>query len=425
MELDTARTLASTEGRAMLAALPPYSPATAEHMNARLRAHGMAPDLASAALTQLALRAEAADRLGPVADLLLLTRAGLEQATRTVVAAHHAHRFRRASVTRVADLGCGLGLDSLAIAGLGTGVVAVEQDPVTAAFARANLEPFDGAEVREADALDVDLTDLGADALWADPARRDAAGRRLTEPESWSPPLADVVARARSVRAAGIKVAPGIELDRIPDDAHAQWVSVDREVVEAALWFGDAAPEGAGRSALVLLGEEPHLLAPEGGGPLPPSAPHDDAPVAPLGAFLHEPDGAVIRAGLVADLARLLGAGVVSPRIAYLTSDAPAASPFARSYRILEQVDAGAKGLARAVAAREIGDLTIKQRGSGVKVEDVRRRLRLRGPNRATLVLTRAEGRHVALLVEPVPETSVEPVDATSVEPTHEHGDKG
>ncbi|MGC5627325.1 class I SAM-dependent methyltransferase [Georgenia sp. Z1344] len=402
MELETARTLASTEGRAMLAALPPYSAATADHMNSRLRAHGMAPDLAAAALTQLALRAEAADRLGPVADLLLLTRTGLEQATRTVVAAHHAHRFRRAEVDLVADLGCGLGLDSLAIAGLGTRVLAVERDPVTATFARANLEPFDGAEVREGDALEIDLPDVGADALWADPARRDAAGRRLADPESWGPPLSAVVARARSVRAAGIKVAPGIDLDHVPDDAHAQWVSVDREVVEAALWFGDAAPEGPGRSALVLTDEQPHLLAPEQGGPRPPSAPHEEAPVAPLGAYLHEPDGAVIRAGLVAELGRRLGAGVVSERIAYLTSDEPAGSPFARSYRVLEQVDAGAKGLARALAAREIGDLTIKQRGSGVKVEDVRRRLRLTGPNRATLVLTRAQGRHVALLVEPV-----------------------
>ncbi|MGO1510305.1 MAG: THUMP-like domain-containing protein [Actinomycetaceae bacterium] len=402
MELATARLLASPEGRAMLAALPPYTPEGAARMNERLRAHGMDPDLASAALTQLGLRAEAADRLGPVADLLLLTRTGLEQATRTVVAAHHADRFRRAGVARVADLGCGLGLDALAVAGLGTGVIGVEQDPVTATFAAANLGPFDDARVVEGDALGFDLEAAGADALWADPARRDAAGRRLSDPESWGPPLADVVDRARRVRAAGIKVAPGIELARIPDDAHAQWVSVDREVVEAALWFGDAAPEGPGRSALVVLGERAHLLAPEGGGPLPPSQPHEEAPVAALGEFLHEPDGAVIRAGLVAELGRRTGAGVVSERIAYLTSDAPAHSPFARSYRVLEELDASARSLAREVARRRIGDLTIKQRGSGVDVGTLHRRIRPKGPNRATLVLTRAQGRHVALLVEPV-----------------------
>lgn len=410
MELATARTLASTEGRAMLAALPPYSPATAEHMNSRLRAHGMDPDLAAAALTQLALRAEAAEKLGPVAELLLLTRPGLEQATRTVVAAHHANRFRRAGVARVADLGCGLGLDALALAGLGTAVVGVERDPVTAMFAAANLEMFEEARVVEGDALTFDLVAAAADALWADPARRDAAGRRLTRPAEWSPPLAAVVTRARTVRAAGIKVAPGIDLAEIPPDAHAQWVSVDREVVEAALWFGDAAPEGPGRSALVISGHQAHLLAADGGGPLPPSSPHEAADLAPLGAYLHEPDGAVIRAGLVAELARRLGAGVVSERIAYLTSGTPAHSPFARSYRILERVDAGAKALARALLARGVGDLTIKQRGSGVDVADLRRRLKLKGPNRATVVLTRTEGKHVALFVEPV--EPVEPAGA-------------
>ncbi|MGO1561613.1 hypothetical protein CZ771_09755 [Actinomycetales bacterium JB111] len=402
MELGTARTLASPEGRAMLAALPPYSPETAEHMNARLRAHGMEPDLAAAALTQLALRHEAASKLGEVAQILLLTRTGLEQATRTVVTAHHAARFRAAGSTLVADLGCGLGLDSLAVAGLGMGVVAVERDPITAAFATANLEMFDEARVLQRDALGVDLAELGADALWADPARRDVGGRRLSDPNAWSPSLSALLERARSVPAAGIKVAPGIASEHIPDDAHVQWVSVDREVVEAGMWFGDAAPEGPGRSALVVVGDRAHRLAPDGGGPVPPSAPHEDAPVAGLGAYLHEPDGAVIRAGLVAELGRRIGAGIVSDRIAYLTSDAPAHSPFARSFRVLERVGAGRKALARAVAEREIGELTIKQRGSGVNVDEIRRGLRLRGPNRATIVLTRVAGDHTALFVEPV-----------------------
>jgi hypothetical protein len=171
------------------------------------------------------------------------------------------------------------------------------------------------------------------------------------------------------------------------------------------MWFGTAAPEGPGRSALVVVGDRAHRLAPDGGGPVPPSAPHEDAPVSALGAYLHEPDGAVIRAGLVAELGRRIGAGIVSDRIAYLTSDAPARSPFARSFRIVDRVGAGRKALARAVAEREIGELTIKQRGSGVNVDEIRRGLRLRGPNRATIVLTRVAGDHTALFVEPVADT--------------------
>lgn len=136
----------------------------------------------AAALTQVRLRRRARPRLGAVVDRLLLTEDGAEQATRTAVADPASHAA--AGATHVADLGCGLGLDSLAFARAGLAVTAVERDPVVAALARANVEALGLADrVR---VLDGDVTDdsvlsaalLHADAAYVDPARRDTADRR-------------------------------------------------------------------------------------------------------------------------------------------------------------------------------------------------------------------------------------------------------
>jgi hypothetical protein len=136
--------------------------------------------------------------------------------------------------------------------------------------------------------------------------------------------------------------------------------------------------------------------------PVPADAPVRAGQVHPLAAFLHEPDGAVIRAGLVARLAEDLGAGLVNEDIAYLTGDAPAASPFATSYRVLDLFDFGLKRLREYLRTRDVGALTIKKRGTAVEPEQLRRRLGLAGRASATVVLTRLAGRQVVIVVEPV-----------------------
>ena len=134
------------------------------------------------------------------------------------------------------------------------------------------------------------------------------------------------------------------------------------------------------------------------------SAPADseDAPTGPLGDYLYEPDGAVIRARLIGDLARANSAWMLSDGIAYLTADTAFESPFARGFRVLDRLPADERQLRQALAARRIGTLEIKKRGVDVDPAALRTRLKLRGEERATIVLTREEGRHVVLLVERV-----------------------
>lgn len=394
--------LLTPEGWALLSSLPPYEESEALPLGERLRAEGHDPALVAAALTQQRLRGRAAAKFGPFAERMLLTPDGLEQATRLVVSAHHAARFAAAGPKLVADLGCGIGGDAMALAGLGLRVLAVERDEATAALATVNLMPFPEAEVRCADAMAIDLAVEGVDAVFADPARR-AGGRRITNPEQWSPALSRVLALRERVEALGVKVAPGIDHALLPADSHAQWVSVDGEVVEAGVWCGPLAPEGPGRSALCLRtgadGEaRAHVLRdPSCTDPsTPPEQLEPVADVDDLGSWVHEPDGAVIRAGLVGEVARRLGARPVGERIAYLTGDSPAPAGlahFVRSWRLVDVLPLRAKALRGRVRERGVGRLEIHKRGVDQSPDLLRKQVRPSGTASETWLLTRVGAR--------------------------------
>jgi SAM-dependent methyltransferase len=384
----------------LLDSLPPYdSHGDVLKLVSDLRKAGHPSDVVSAVLNQSRLRAKATLKFGEFAERMLFTEAGLEQATRLRVAALHAGRFAGLSTAlgrppRVADLGCGIGGDAMALAALDVSVVAIDADEVTATVASFNLAPFPNASALQADAETFDLGDF--DAVWLDPARRTSGHSnttRLTRSEDYSPSL-DFAYLLATRLPLGMKLGPGHDRDRIPVDAEAQWVSVDGQLVEMGLWFGALARTGIRRSALLLTNDGTHEL----------TAPEDSADVeaGSLGNYVYEPDGAVIRARLIGDLARSLDAHMLSEGIAYLTNDRLTPTPFASAFRVLETLPFDEKKLRLALFQRRIGTLEIKKRGVDVDPATLRTRLKLKGPESATLILTRAAGQRVALLVERV-----------------------
>ena len=409
METNELRELLTSSGLRLLDSLPAYSSeGDIVRIVTGLRRAGHSPALVAAVLTQAKLRAKAEAKFDEFARRMLFTEAGLEQATRLRVAALHAGRFFRAGITHVADLGCGIGADALAMAGCDLAVTAVEADEITAALASYNLAIFEHVTVVHARAEEFDLAALTVEGnrngphaaarigIYLDPARRTSGHsntERLTRPEDYSPSL-DFAFGLAERYPAGVKLGPGFDRDLIPAGAEAQWISVDGSVVELGLWFGLLARTGITRSALVLDATGTHEM----------NAPGDseDVDAGELGTYVYEPDGSVIRARLIGDLARMMGAHMLSARIAYLTSDILVSTPFARGFRILDEFPLDVKTLAREMRTRGIGTLEVKKRGVDIDPAEFRKKLRLQGPHSATLILTRIGERRAALLAERV-----------------------
>ncbi|MBZ5733196.1 methyltransferase domain-containing protein [Nocardioides sp. TRM66260-LWL] len=386
MDLDAFRWLLTDDGAQLLARARQVADRPALAQQAELRRHAT-PERVAAALTQAGLRQRAVAKFGDDAARLWFTSDGLEQATRRRVADHRAARLRAFGAGTLLDLGCGIGGDLMAAARVGVTAAGVDLDPLRVAVAQANLAALGlpGAVV-VADAADVDPAPF--DVVFVDPARRGARGRTFS-PDDWTPPWPLVASLLE--RDACAKLAPGIPHDLVPDGVEAEWVSDDGEVKEAALWSGRLAT--CARRATVISG-----------GGLATLTEDDDpgAPVVPLGRYLHEPDGAVIRAGLVTAVAARLDGGLLDEHIAYVTTDSPDATPFSRAYAVQEVLPYREKALRTALRERGIGRLTIKKRGVDVVPEQLRRRLDLRGDAEATIVLTRIAGEGACVLVEPL-----------------------
>ncbi|WP_089012573.1 THUMP-like domain-containing protein [Micromonospora inositola] len=394
MDLDQLAALRTAEGSAALAAATEVAGGDPLAAAAALRSAGVPAGLAAAALTQAELRRRAAGKFGPAAAGMFLTRAGLEQATRRVVADRRAARLRAAGVRTLADLGCGLGADALAAARAGIRVYGVEADPVTAAMAAANAEAAGLAESFTVECGDATAFDVSrVDGVFCDPARRKAGtGRRIFDPNSYSPPWDFVTGLAERVPHTVVKVAPGLDHALIPAGAEAEWVSVDGDLVEAALWCGRLAE--VPRRATLLRGDTPHVLTGSGAA---------EAPVGPARRFLYDPDSAVVRAHLVAELAGELDATLADPSIAYLYADSPVRTPYARCLEVTDVLPFSLKRLRALLRDRRVGRVEILKRGSALEPEKLRRDLRLSGEAAASLVLTRVAGAPTVLVGHPVP----------------------
>jgi hypothetical protein len=341
------------------------------------------PDLVAAALTQQELRVAARAKFSRAQEMLF-TRAGLEQASSEITSAHAAARYP--ADAPVADLCCGIGGNLISL-GSRCPVLAVDLDPVSLAFARHNAGVYGVADRLAAVRADVrDLPLPGVHAAFIDPARR-SGGRRLAAGRS-EPPLGWCLDLAGRVPAVGIKAAPGLRHELVPPGWEAEFVAVGRDLKEALLW-SPALATAATRATVLPSGD---TLA----------AANDrrasDVPIAAPGAFLFDPSPAVTRAGLVEDLADQLGAWKIDPAIAFLSDDREHRSTFARTLRVLESAPWHERKFARRLRELGIGAADIRRRGLAGDVPQIHRRLGLRGPGRATLVLTRVSGHPWGLI---------------------------
>jgi hypothetical protein len=280
-----------------------------------------------------------------------------------------------------------------------TAAAAAAAVALTAALAAYNLSAFPDVTVSHGEANETDLA--GVDGVFLDPARRTAGHnntKRQMNADDWSPSLTFALDAARSVGAGGIKLGPGTDRELIPNDAEAQWVAVGDDVVEMGLWFGRARRDDIARSALILTSTGHHELV------APADAPN--APVGELARFVYEPNGAVIRAHLIGDVARSLGGHMIDESIAYITTATASPTPFARGYEVLETTTVDAKAISRALATHDMGRVEIKKRGIDIDPAEFRKKLTLTGSDDGVVILTRAGTRRVALIARRIDEQS-------------------
>jgi hypothetical protein len=287
----------------------------------------------------------------------------------------------------VHDVTCSIGADLVVLAAVADRCVGSDVDEVRLAMAAANCAASGVAPALvRADALHPVTRDA---VVLADPARRDDAGRRRWHPDGLVPPLPDLVA-AYAGRDLVVKCAPGLDFAAVPWAAEIELVSLDGGVREACLWTGSLATPGIRFRATVLRSHGPQWTVTD--------AESDDCPVRPVGKWLVDPDGAVVRAGLVRHYAARHGLGQLDARIAYLTGDTPPADT--RAFRVLDHGRYSEKALRATLRKFDVGALEILVRGLAVQPDELRKRLRLNGSRAATVVLTRVGDAPTAFLCE-------------------------
>jgi hypothetical protein len=384
LDLSLLRRLQTEQGEAALQEAAGLAPREADFLPTSQRlARRFPEDLARAAVEQAILRDRARSKFSQSSKLYFL-REALEQATAEIVAAHRARRFDGASC--IYDLGCGIGGDALTLARVGR-VIAVDRDELRLAVLSANARALNLQASIGAVRADVLLPAWRRDPralAFADPSRR-RAGRRSRSGRAGDPALRELLTLT-GYAGWGVKLSPAVDREEVAGLGEVEFISLDGELKECTLWLGRLA-SGA-RRATVLPGMDSLV------GDVEP-----EIETGPIEAFLYQPDPAVLRASLVRTLAGQLGLKLVDTGLSLLTSAGPIDTPFARRYRVDEVLPFGLKRLREALLARGVGRVTIKKRGSPVEIEDFQRRLRLEGPEEATVVLTKAQGRRVMVIV--------------------------
>lgn len=313
-----------------------------------------------------------------------LTSEAAQQATPYVVAQLRAKRLREFNPSAVHDVTCSIGTEVAALSAEGMFVHGTDLDISRIRMARHNAP---GGHYAVADAL-TPASSLDDAVIVADPARR-TGGRRIAKPEDLMPPLPDLI-EVWDGHEMAIKCAPGLDFSEWNGEVAV--TSVNGGVKEACLYSPGLAEAGVTRSAWVLRGHGVALDDYE------VAHYHDgmssECAVAGAGRYLIDPDGAIVRAGLVRHFASAHGLWQLDERIAHVTGDELPAG--IAGFEVIEQV--GLKQVRKTLAAMDCGAAEILVRGVDVSPDVLRKQWKLKGRQHLAVVISRIGKKAVAFV---------------------------
>lgn len=388
MDLFTFLNLLTPLGQEALAAAVELTPREANFLSFLESLRRQYPrELAKASLEIAILRGEAIKKF-PDAHRMYFVREALEQASSYQVSSFRAKRYK--GYERIVDLGCSIGGDTLTLGAMAP-TIGIDRDPLRLAIAQENLRVLgQGANFLLADLSEnLPLGGLSPSrvGLFFDPSRRTDHGRVFSV-NNYSPPLSIIKEWQGKYPSLGVKISPGVRFSEIKEyDAEVEFISFKGELKEAVLWFGPM--KTATRRATIL--PENQTMMVDSTSILPETLSE------PL-QYLYEPDPAILRAGLVRDLANEITGYQLDADIAYLTTSRKVTTSFARGWEVEDWFPFGLKRLRSYLRERQVGQVVIKKRGSPLQPESLRRELRLKGDSQRLVVLTHLQGRPIVVV---------------------------
>jgi SAM-dependent methyltransferase len=319
----------------------------------------------------------------PAALSFVFTEKGVQQSSSTLLAEYHAEKF--AAFSSVADLCCGCGMDLMKIAEGKDRVYAVDLDEDTLQVALFNSQKT-GLQNIEFLQQKAEEFSMSVEAIFADPDRRPSSIRKIGK-DDIQPTLNELLRLREITPNLAFKLSPAMNYRELHFDCEHtfEFVSENGTLKEMLLCFGALATTNVRLKAVIL--PQKIML----------SKKNISIEIEKIKSFLFEPDPAIIRAGLVQECGAEIGYHLIDGKLALLSGDNPIQSELGRCYRVIEVLPFNLKNLQKYCRENEIGVLVIKTRGFPEKVEDFRKKLKLKGKNRIIVFILRKGDNHLMI----------------------------
>lgn len=318
-------------------------------------------------------------------DKYLFTTKGVEQSSSSQIATYHAELFSRNSI--IADLCCGNGIDLVHIAENKKSVYAIDYSNTALYCSRYNammnnLNTIDFLNIK------AEEFDCEVDGVFIDPDRRPEE-RRVIQGDDISPSFNEIIKIIEKFKNVVVKLSPvfDYQLESIAGPHTWEFVSEDRVLKEILLCTGTFATSNILKKAVIL----PNTTFLEN---------KNSVGITEIKNYVYDPDPAIIRSGLVQDLAFVLDASLINKHLSILTSNNLISSQYVKSYHVLKYFHYSKKTLQKYIYDNQIGKLVIKVRGFPDRPNQILQKLKLKGASNGLVYLIRMDTEFLCLVLD-------------------------